>query len=1559
LDSILNSKADAAEYTATIELKANQTDIYTRTYLDSQFDSKADSAEYTAIIALKADQSDIYTRTYLDSQFDSKADAAEYTAIIALKADQADIYTRTYLNSQLASKANAADVYTKTEIDTAISTETLAVSGSATITGAVYLADESLVISNTTLISTATSPKTITLSDTSGTIVIVENIGNNGEILLSNGDGTFSWGDALTSTAGGSQTTTSNTLTLSNTTIVSAATQARTITMPDRSGIVVVTDDGTASVSDVYTTSYLDSQLDSKADAAEYTAAIALKADQSDIYTRTYLDSQLDSKANAAEYTSAIALKANQSDIYTRTYLDSQLDSKADQSDIYTRTFLDSQLNLKADASDVYTKTEIDTSVSTGTLAVSGPATITGAVYLAEESLVISNTTLVASATQARTITMPDQSGIVVLSNDGKISTSEINDNAITSGKIADGAIVGDDLADGTIYYTQLADNSINNTKIAGSGNDDQVLVSDNAGNSSWEYINNEIQTFTVSSGQTVTAGDIVKLVNGSVQKGVTTTPLSSEFTTYNDGDTNKVVALDGTTFVVITIANNDEGYATVGSINGLSITYGSNYQFHVDVGSSYEYNYPHNSDSNTCYYVDPGVAKLSSSKIVIVYQDDDDSDNGKAIIGTISGNTISWGAAYEFNASDSNLMSVAALSDTSFVISFQDEDYGGDNTNIGMAIVGNVSGTTITFGNKFVYNNASTDTKDIVALDENTIVIVYQDEGNSNKATAIAGAVNGLTITWGSETIISVYETTNIAISAIDDNRFIIAYDLLDKINDGISIMGEVSGTDISWGTKNTFVNGFINYIDISVLSNNHVMVAFQNMSNNKDGTLVFGKITSDSVIWGSTSSFNNYTTTNIDVAPIGSSQYIIVYEDYGDAEAGHSLIATLPEIYPTVGVAMENGTGGNEIKVATSGLIDTLSGLTSGIDYYSDENGSLTTSITDRFIGTSISSTALQLKSKAPGDAMYLKKTGDSMSGTLHLNSSLTVKEDAYFSTDLLVEDIIMTNGIAIANDYFKLPFGDSHLNFEGDTDDDYEHHVYTKDPTQDRYAYLPDATGTFVLSSSDDGDLHAQDISGISSNGTSGQVLLSDGNGSFSWGKDFSMSSTAYIIVETTDNAVTNGTNLIAAYTLTKALTPHGEALSITNRAALIVPPGRYNLGTSELVLDTEYVDLVGLSTARDNQYIYGTSNGPNTGVIRQTAQNVHIENLVVECTRSSGGTNWDNTDPAAYFPAASQAESHTNTIIRNCEFKADDNYAMCMRIGITYAGTYENCTAEENGFGGYQGSATGVFKNCNGGYYGFCGYESVVSGTFINCTADNNSFGGAENSIVSGTFINCTADYCSFGGGTGSIASGTFKNCIAAKFSFGYEGIASGKFTDCTGGEQSFGYNGEASGKFTDCTGGDESFGTFGDASGIFNSCTGGIYAFGGRGHISSGSGTASGTFINCTAGDYAFGTTATGIFYNCIGGDYSFAARDTASGTFTNCTGGLWSFGGRDGTASGTFRNCTAGDWAFGGFNDSTGGFFWDCVGGTDSFGHGGKAKDCYDGTNWIDADPIP
>jgi hypothetical protein len=277
----------------------------------------------------------------------------------------------------------------------------------------------------------------------------------------------------------------------------------------------------------------------------------------------------------------------------------------------------------------------------------------------------------------------------------------------------------------------------------------------------------------------------------------------------------------------------------------------------------------------------------------------------------------------------------------------------------------------------------------------------------------------------------------------------------------------------------------------------------------------------------------------------------------------------------------------------------------------------------------------------------------------------------------------------------------------------------------------------------------------------------------------------SASAYVVVETTDNAVTNGANLIAAYATAKALTPHGQVLGADNRAVVLVPPGKYDLGTGQLEMDTEYVDLVGLSTARENQHIYGTANGAGTGVLRQTADDVKIENLFVELEPTGLSPNPDVQAPAAYFPDTALG----NTVVRNCLFKGDEDYpsgyGWSMRFGTEYAGHYEDCTGGIASFG-RSSDASGTFTNCTGGDGSF-GWNGTASGTFTSCTGGSYSFGRAG--TASGTFTNCT-------GGIGSFA--------------GY-GIASGTFTNCTGGDSSFGYSGDGlGGKYYFCSGGTNSF-----------------------------------------------------------------------------------------------------------------------------------------------------
>ncbi len=229
----------------------------------------------------------------------------------------------------------------------------------------------------------------------------------------------------------------------------------------------------------------------------------------------------------------------------------------------------------------------------------------------------------------------------------------------------------------------------------------------------------------------------------------------------------------------------------------------------------------------------------------------------------------------------------------------------------------------------------------------------------------------------------------------------------------------------------------------------------------------------------------------------------------------------------------------------------------------------------------------------------------------------------------------------------------------------------------------------------------------------------------------------SAAQYVFVELAEGNtdVQNGAALLAAYTQAKGLTP-GAA----NRIAVIVPPGRYDLGTGAVTLDTAYIDLVGLTTDREAQCIYGTSNGAGTGVLMQTADNVVIANLTIECTRSSGSLSQDATGPAAYFPNTNLP----HTTVRNCLFTATE-YAWSMRISIEYAGTYEDCTGGRRSFGGAGagGTASGTFTNCTGGGGSFGGGGGTAGGTFTRCTGGNQSF-GSFGTAVGGRFYYCNGD-----------------------------------------------------------------------------------------------------------------------------------------------------------------------------------------------------------------------
>lgn len=289
-------------------------------------------------------------------------------------------------------------------------------------------------------------------------------------------------------------------------------------------------------------------------------------------------------------------------------------------------------------------------------------------------------------------------------------------------------------------------------------------------------------------------------------------------------------------------------------------------------------------------------------------------------------------------------------------------------------------------------------------------------------------------------------------------------------------------------------------------------------------------------------------------------------------------------------------------------------------------------------------------------------------------------------------------------------------------------------------------------------------------------------------------------AHIIPDVTSNASVNGLNLLAAIARAKTLTPNSQPLSAGNRAVVLVAPGPYDIGTTEVLLDTEFVDLVGLSTSRADQHIKGLSNGPGFGVLHQTANDIHIENLLVECTRTTGGLVLTSQDPAAYFPDA----SYPATVVRNCQFKGDELNAKSTRLESLYSGTYTDCVGGDDSFGGTGGIANGTFMNCKGGDYAFGGFIGAASGTFTNCSGGTGAFGGGPGGVASGVFANCTGGAQAFGG-MGVLASGSFTNCTGGIQAFGAVASADGgRFHHCSGGTASFTPSGTPMPFFQDCT-----------------------------------------------------------------------------------------------------------------------------------------------------------
>ena len=281
-----------------------------------------------------------------------------------------------------------------------------------------------------------------------------------------------------------------------------------------------------------------------------------------------------------------------------------------------------------------------------------------------------------------------------------------------------------------------------------------------------------------------------------------------------------------------------------------------------------------------------------NTGKVVMGYRG---GGNGKARVGTVSGNSITFGSSTTFESASSQDIQVKSVGSGKVVIAYQQ----GGSPYYGKARVGTISGTSISFGTEETFNSALTvNTSVTYDSSNNKVVIAYSDGGNSRYGTAIVGTVSGTDITFGTAVAFNsamVFMYGKAAIYDSANGKVVIGYRDVGNSDYGTAVVGEVSGTSISFGTPVVF-NSSGNTQDVEAVydsSNQKVVIAYKDYPNSSYGTAIVGTVSGTSISFGSPTVFESGQTEAISVTYDSTNQKVVIaYRDGGNSDYGTAAV-------------------------------------------------------------------------------------------------------------------------------------------------------------------------------------------------------------------------------------------------------------------------------------------------------------------------------------------------------------------------------------------------------------------------------------------------------------------------------------------------------------------------------------------------------------------------------------------------------------------------------------------------------------------------------------------
>lgn len=420
----------------------------------------------------------------------------------------------------------------------------------------------------------------------------------------------------------------------------------------------------------------------------------------------------------------------------------------------------------------------------------------------------------------------------------------------------------------------------------AGKKMGDNVVVTASTGGSGGGLdINGVIEQYKVASGATVNAGDFVEFASNWGRKSFSSGQAryiaackldnSRVLVTYQDGgNSNSVTAVvlslgvsgivvgepiilttdsnqhftattltDGRVLVTYCNINSTSTIAVLLTIKNITISIVSTTT--VSSGNS----------------AHPSAVSLNENKVLLVQSSyRSNRDISDAIVLSVSGTTITKGTLVTLTTQRAYYSSVVALNDDKVLVVYQDQA----NSNYGTAVILSISGTTITKGNTTVFNASNTEECSATALTDSKVLVTYRDYGNNSCGTAILLTVEGTSITVGASSVFKTNSVEYTYVVTLTPSKALVAFKDTGGNRYGTAIVLTVEGATISAGVPFAYSSTAVNYGSLVAFAENSVLVLYNDaigncVGLNVDGTAITENTESGAFCWAATSRLHN----------------------------------------------------------------------------------------------------------------------------------------------------------------------------------------------------------------------------------------------------------------------------------------------------------------------------------------------------------------------------------------------------------------------------------------------------------------------------------------------------------------------------------------------------------------------------------------------------------------------------------------------------------------------------------------------------------------------------